>query len=506
MAEKRVGLYLGADSVGAVVTQGQTIVSMARCGFSSLEKVGDGSINEDIRWEALINKTLRETGSNAENIYISLADRDFIFRPLTMPIMSKREIESSLVYEVEKYIPFKIEELDWDYGYTRLPKEKKLNISFIGIRSSNLKRVCDILKRLGLSPAVIEPSSVSLARALKLSKKYHKLKEYALLDFTKAEAYLTFFQNDLPVFNRYLTVLKKGEEFDQESFIESVNFSFQYFKREFKTYDLEKFIIVSKDDTEKFTSLLHEGLQVDIETVSPYDLTGKDNAELESVKALGAAQTGLKHYKFKPNLRKTQERLHGGQMLQAVASAVVSGAPLRKGLIFGVTVVCLIPTIFHSLILDSRISEKDFMTKKMEKKLVIPLKLRSLSWEERREKVEDAEERINKLQEVNKELSKFSSFFEVLSTKGNLPAGLWLEEVSMDVHRVHEGSQRYETIMSGYVFLDNHDEEDVSVDNFVFILKKSKEVRANFSNVELQSSEREELESFKVTRFSIKLY
>tara|TARA_B100000315_G_C14537493_1_gene569197 strand:- start:678 stop:1703 length:1026 start_codon:yes stop_codon:yes gene_type:complete len=341
---------------------------------------------------------------------------------------------------------------------------------------------------------------VSLARALKLSKGYHKLKNYALLDFTEAEAYLTFFQNDLPVFNRYLTVLKKDEDFDLESFVESVNFSFQYFKREFKAYDLEKFIIISNADTEKFISPLREGLQVVIEKVSPYDLTNRDNAELENVKALGASQVGLKYYKFKPNLRKTEERLHPARV------AAAAGAPLKKGMLFGIAVACLIPSIFLSIILDNKVGEKDFKLKKMEKKIIVPSSLKSLSWEKRAERTALEEKKMKKLKKTSKELTKFSGFFETLSKRENLPSGLWLDEVKMEQRRLGKGERGLGVIISGYIFLDDNYKEDTGVDEFVFILKKNDKVRINFDNVELESSDRVEIDSFKVTKFSIKLY
>jgi len=306
--EKKVGLYLGINSVGAAVVQGKDILSLGRFEFSSLEEAGGEIKNEDIRWEALINKTLREVSSEAKNIYVSLADRDFIFRPLEMPSMKRKEIESSLVYEIEKYIPFKIEELVWDYDYANFPKERKIGLSFIGIKEDNFERIKSILSRLELKAAMIEPSCVSLARVVKSVKKFAQFKNFALLDFTQAEAYLTFFQQDLPVFNRYLVVPKKKDTLDLDNFIEAVNFSFQYFKREFKNYKLDKFIIVGDSNVDSLVPPLKEGLQVAIESVSSYDLTNRNNAQVENVKALGVVGLERSPYKFRPFLRKTAER------------------------------------------------------------------------------------------------------------------------------------------------------------------------------------------------------
>ncbi len=206
---KKVGLYLGVNSIGVAVVQGKDILSLERFEFSSIEEVGNKITNDDIRWEALINKTLREVDSHAKEVYISLADKDFIFRSLDMPLMKKKDIESSLIYEVEKYIPFKIEELVWDYDYVNFSKERKIGLSFIGIKEDNFERVRSMLFRLELKAAVIEPSCLSLARAVKSVKKFSQFNNFVILDFTQDEASFTFFQQDLPVFNRYFVVPKK---------------------------------------------------------------------------------------------------------------------------------------------------------------------------------------------------------------------------------------------------------------------------------------------------------
>jgi len=257
---KKVGLYLGVNSIGAAVIQGKDILSLEKFEFSSLDDVGSETANEDIRWEALINKTLREVDNHAKEIYISLADKDFIFRPLEMPSMRKKDIESSLIYEVEKYIPFKIEELVWDYDYVNFPKEKKIGLSFIGIKEENFERIKSILFRLELKAVTIEPSCISLVRAVKSIKKFSQFNNFAILDFTQSEASFTFFQQDLPVFNRYFVVPKKEDDIDLDNFIETVNFSFQYFKREFKNYKLDKFIVIGDSNVDKLVSSLKEGL------------------------------------------------------------------------------------------------------------------------------------------------------------------------------------------------------------------------------------------------------
>jgi len=488
---KKVGLYLGINSVGAAVIQGRDILSLGRFGFSSLEEAGSEIKNEDIRWEALINKTLREVSSDAKNIYVSLADRDFIFRPLEMPIMKKKEIESSLVYEIEKYIPFKMEELVWDYDYVNFPRERKISLSFIGIKEGNFQRIKSVLSRLELEAVIIEPSCISLARVIKSLKKFAQFKNLVLLDFTQAEASLTFFQQDLPVFNRYFIVPKKEGTLDLDNFIETVNFSFQYFKREFKNYKLDKFIIVGDSNVASLISPLKEGLQVEIEPVSSYDLTNRNNAQVESVKALGAVGREHLPYKFKPYLRKTEERL-------IPSEKAPTSVALRVGSLSSLVGIGLIGIIFLSLMWGSEVGEKKSILEKKEESIIVPAALDTLTWQEKAAVLHKEEEKINSLKELLTSFVHFSSFFEKIATEDILPHRLWLSELG-----IAGKMGKYRAVLTGYIFRDNDYEERLGVDEFISNLKKDKTVGSIFSKIELDSSSRYEVEGFEVTSFFV---
>lgn len=70
MSKRQVGLYLGVKSVGVVVVERKKLVSLCELDLSSLEEEARlESLNEEIRWEALINKALR--GRSKRGRYLS---------------------------------------------------------------------------------------------------------------------------------------------------------------------------------------------------------------------------------------------------------------------------------------------------------------------------------------------------------------------------------------------------------------------------------------------------
>ncbi len=492
MKEKRVGLYLGVNSVGATVTQAKNVLSLVRYELSSVEEPGKEALSDELRWEALINKTLREVGADTKKIYVSLADREFIFRPLELPLMSRKELDSSLIYEIEKYIPFKMDELVWDYDSIRSMSEKKISLSFIGIRIKDFQRTKDILARLGYNPVMIEPSCLSLLRGIKALKASAGYKNFALLDFTQPEAYLTFFQNNLPVFNRYLSIPKKENALDTGAFVDSVNFSFQYFKREFKSYKLERLLIIGDDEAKSAIGPVEEVLQVKTSALTPYDLTNRSNAGVENAKALGVTSIGYSPYKYKPTLRKTEERFAGGPGF--------GGTALRIGWLSILAGIGLVGSIFLSIFLGNDIAEKKFILKQKEKDIFVPPELSGLSWEERQQQLFEKKSRLRQIKKMADSFTDFGTFFEKLGQRGVLPQRLWLEGLE-----VSQSRNIYSARLTGFIFRDDDYQERLGINEFISNLRKDQAISGLFSTISLDYSEREEKQEFWVTRFAIRL-
>lgn len=490
MSKRQVGLYLGVKSLAAVMVEKKKLVSLAKFDLSSLEEEAKlENLNEEVKWEALINKALREIEAKEEDIYLSIADRDFIFRFLEMPSMSKKEIPLSLIYEIEKYIPFKIEELRWDYGCARVSGKKMINVSFVGIRESNLKKIQDFFSHLDLHVCSYEPAAMSLVRVLKSLKSFSKLKNFAVLDFTEHEGYLTYFYHNLPVFNRYFIIPKKEEIVDLDKFIEPIRLSFQYLKREFSAYAVDKIIVAANSPDENLVHLLKEELQTEVELVTASFFTGKDDSTVESLKALGSAGINYYPYKFKPILRTTEEQIGS-----------VKKFPLRVkrlsfllGVGFLAFISCFVFTMNKLFIVESEVKE-------VKKATVIPVSLEGLSWEEIRKAIGKKETKSKDLNKLIASLKKISPLLEKFASL--LPQGAWFDrlDLSYDIN-----GNKCSSILSGCIFLGDEYVEKVEINKFVSRLKDDELVATHFLNIKLAHTKKVKIEDYGLTSFVVDL-
>ena len=123
MSEK-VAIYFDTEGIALARTQGKTLIASTFLSFSTIEEVSLEDFSQKTRDEALLKKGLRELKSETATALIGVSDKYTLFRHLEMPLMKKNELSLALPLEIEKYIPFKIEDIAWDYNKKTLSLQK----------------------------------------------------------------------------------------------------------------------------------------------------------------------------------------------------------------------------------------------------------------------------------------------------------------------------------------------------------------------------------------------
>jgi hypothetical protein len=493
MGKIKVGLYLGVDSLGGVVISNGKVISSARYTLASLEEESHvENLSDEVKWEALINKCMREMNVEIKDFYLSMADRDFIFRFFEMPLMKRHEIQSSVTYEIEKYIPFKLEELRWDYSTIKFPKEKKTDVSFLGLKEDIYQNIQGLFTRLGLNPVAFEPSAVSLARTLKTLKKFAKIKNFALLDLTGGEGYLTFFHYDLPVFNRYFTIQVAKDSIPKlEEVVNPVRLSFQYFRREFSFYKLDQLIIVSNTPDGQLVTMLKEELQTDVQICCPDDFIAGGNG-IESLKAMGVADAENSAYKFKPLLSPTAERIERAKV----------EVPLNRGMLLGVAALCALVYTASFFYNEQYVAQKNVELTAKQRELVVPAGLKS-GWSNVEKEIAEHRANIGKIKVIKDGYTPIGFFMEKLIRTPEeqlVPEGLWL-----GVLGVQQQDGKWNGTLEGKVYLDDARKEREMMDGFVYSLGRDAVMRKVFTSIELVSSSRGKDVEFQTTNFNVTL-
>ncbi|MBL7198454.1 MAG: type IV pilus assembly protein PilM [Candidatus Omnitrophica bacterium] len=156
--EKRVS-YLGLD-IGAFS------VKMAQVGLEkdklSLVNFGISKIKNNNISEA-IKEIMRNSDINTETVNIGLCGKGVILRYITLPKMPLKELRQSISTEVDKYIPFPIEDVFLDcYILKELSQENKMFVLIATVKKDIVQERLRLLSSLNLKASVIDINCVAL--------------------------------------------------------------------------------------------------------------------------------------------------------------------------------------------------------------------------------------------------------------------------------------------------------------------------------------------------------
>jgi len=111
-----------------------------------------------------------EEGLEPRRVHTVLKSSGTVIRILTFPQMKRGELESMLQYEGEKYIPFRLSEVYFDFSVLRenIPAgdSKKMEILLVAVKQQEIHELLEIFQKAGMEVDVIDTGALAFANLL----------------------------------------------------------------------------------------------------------------------------------------------------------------------------------------------------------------------------------------------------------------------------------------------------------------------------------------------------
>ncbi|RKY38378.1 MAG: hypothetical protein DRP75_04590, partial [Candidatus Omnitrophota bacterium] len=109
-----------------------------------------------------IKELLQNT--DVKRVNLSLAGEEIIIRYIELPVMSKEDLEKSFQFEADKYLPFKIEEVFFDYQVLSSDNTKMKVLLCAGKKEFIEERI-GLAEQIGLEVCLLDIDSLCLSNA-----------------------------------------------------------------------------------------------------------------------------------------------------------------------------------------------------------------------------------------------------------------------------------------------------------------------------------------------------
>ncbi len=146
-----------------------------------------------------------------QKVAVAIPTEEVLFRFFSIPEMPKGEWEAAIKFEARKYIPFKTEALVWDYHVHPSPENHRLDIVFMAIQRQSYESIVNALRDAGITPAWIEPSTLSLARLVTPVKDAPPEDFTCLINISDESAHIAIIKDGDPYLARDVSLAPRAD-------------------------------------------------------------------------------------------------------------------------------------------------------------------------------------------------------------------------------------------------------------------------------------------------------
>lgn len=127
----------------------------------------DGHLVNATALTEFLTRLLQIIGTKAKHVALSAGMQENFRREITLPMMTTKELESSIRFEIDRQVPYPENSFYYDYAVVDKNEEtSEMKIIILATPKKMLEELNDLLKNIGLTVVAIDTDSLAIHRSL----------------------------------------------------------------------------------------------------------------------------------------------------------------------------------------------------------------------------------------------------------------------------------------------------------------------------------------------------
>ena len=470
-----LGIYFGNKDINLLEASGKKIINNIRLPHPRLEVSElEEKVPVDLKIMALLKDAFRSYRINANEVTFCISGQDLVIRTFEIPLLPQSELKSAVGFEAKKYIPFKLDDLDYDYQVFFNQKSRTSLVLFVGIKKAILSSYISFAKQLNLKINALEYSAFSVLRFLKLSgvKDSGVIASLCFDAHNGDEANFSVFENEFSLFTRDFDFTPESGGFEQtveselvqkhDKLIKEIRLSFDYYNRKFPDKKVNNIAVVSDMQSHSVLAPFFAESSIAVSFVETQKVLGKTTSYSSIlVKSFAAALFKSTPLKIKINL--IGSRLKSARAVSGNLLTLFEGIKLDLRFIFLGAVISI--AVFSYGLMRTQAKRQELVAIQNQR-----VKINTVLTSDSIDELSRVSSNYRKKIEALDNLVKNQLFVTpMLSTIPRaLPKGVWLESFTL----TQSSGAPLELVLYGGVYLEEGEQEFESVNIFLSNLKK----------------------------------
>jgi type IV pilus assembly protein PilM len=219
-ATSMVGLDIGSSSVKAVEISmkgnGQpfelTHLGVAKLPAEAIVQgafLNSGAIAETVR-EALDDGKIK-----SKNVAAAVCGHSVIVKKVSLPVMTRDELDEQIRWEAEQYIPFDVNEVNLDFQILESTGgEAQMDVLLVAAKKDLIDDYVQVINEAGLTPATIDVAAFAVENAYEANYDVNPEEVVALVNIGAQVVNISIVSGGAPAFTRDITTA--GNQYTEE--------------------------------------------------------------------------------------------------------------------------------------------------------------------------------------------------------------------------------------------------------------------------------------------------
>ncbi|MEJ2472163.1 MAG: type IV pilus assembly protein PilM [Desulfuromonadales bacterium] len=214
-----VGIDLGSSSVKMVhLKEAKGGYQLAGLGLALLppEAIVDNAIMDSNSVVKIVKGLVESQRLKTKNVATSVAGHSVIIRKIQLPVMTDEEMEASIQWEAEQYIPFEISEVNLDYQILGPDADdaSMMNVILVAAKKDFVNDYVALFKECGLNPQVMDIDCFAVGNVYEVNYDINDDEIVALIDMGASSMNVNILKGGMSVFTRDIQV--GGSAYNEE--------------------------------------------------------------------------------------------------------------------------------------------------------------------------------------------------------------------------------------------------------------------------------------------------
>ena len=162
-----------------------------------------------------ISAALAAAGTKTKRVATAVSGHSVIVKKITLPAMTREELEESIRWEAEQYIPFDINEVNLDFQILQHGEsDGQMDVLLVAAKKDLIDDYVAVLGEAGLAPAVIDVAAFAAANCYRATCEPGAEEVVALVNIGAQTTNINILANGVPAFTR--DVSAGGNQYTEE--------------------------------------------------------------------------------------------------------------------------------------------------------------------------------------------------------------------------------------------------------------------------------------------------